>query len=1580
MPENDYVETFADGVRDHELGQVAARRKLVHGVESHNPTTSPLERDLVGLAFSGGGIRSATFNLGILQALASLGLLTRIDYLSTVSGGGYIAGWLAGWVRRETSEAGPPGIVNVQRQLNPSRFAQQTAVRLSGETGQGAAAREQEPEPIRHLRAYSRYISPRFGMLSLDTWAVVGIYLRNLLANILLFFFVAITLALVCRAAVQIVRQPSPCDGASWAVFVIFVVLMCAAQLCYRWFLANVRNASRIGPPSSGRTSSSTENARSVFLGVVLPCTAAAFCAIWLFSSPPSLGSSRLPEDLRVSRTAGDPLDPVWRIFNTVGVERNQFNAGLYWLKLSDDGKRLNSLGEYVAYGTFFGVFGAVMFFVGGLMRSGEWAINPCRNLILYYDKLTKRSYLRRIRTFVLLPVGAVFLAVVVTLLSPFLLSLVCSALLVLAGGLVVGLGVSSPRGRRRWQRGWHRPRAWGKRAKRCWWRARTHAVSSWTRRFGAGAPVRPTGGGRGAWQWVKDSARAMTGSVAFGFSFGLLLCSIINNLLWSSSSGHTALGALGASFGVPLFLASLVLGGYIDAIISGISLSEYEREWRARVGAMMLRLAAVWAALFAVVFYLPWLVLDHNREVVAAVVWASGGAGTYLFRKSPSGAAEHTRATLWDRLGSWVLLIAPPLILAGMVGSVSALTQHLPGVWNAAPGFLGRVEDAVLGSILWWLVVAVVAGVAYAFFVRPNLFSLHLVYGNRLVRCYLGASRRKREWERRPARALPGSGGAGAVTNVNDSTRLGNPFTGFGPRDDFSLLWLGSDKNQYPKADPSTQEPWKEAREPYSGPYPLFNTTLNLVGGEELAVQDRKGESFVLTPDYCGSTSTGYARLAAQSSVKKLPEYRNLTVGRAVTISGAAVDPNMRNYQTAAFTLLLTVLNLRTGWWLQNPWPGAEGEPTPGKPAWTGEGPWSAQFLINEAFGATRADSRYVHLSDGGHFENTGAYELIRRRCRYVVIVDAAEDPADASENLANLIRLVRIDFGIEIEIDTGPLRKGDGGLSRWHCAVGAIRYDEVDPDGVTGTLVFIRSSLTGDEPADIRNYAATHSSFPHDSTANQFFDEDQFESYRALGHHIGMAVFACPRAAVGNAATPNDEQYRRFNRDFFAAVRREWSPLPAGQSEKYAQSCEDYLQVVADLRDKPRLRCVSRALFAEARNLPAPYRKTPDASRKPAGVDTDQYYTDLHEVDYLLQVMELAWLANELDKFAAHPLSRGWMNVFRRWTASGVFQRFWPVLRGNFSREFVRFCSVALNLDELPVKWCRIPDPAVEPWKTILYNLGVQFQREWAESLRAIERLNPPQQRDYLRTAVSHSKGAKGQFLAWVITNGRGGEESGVLTPGQWEETPDKEEGVQDYSPEHTAGQGPVKYLPLGLVVAFNVEAARREWQGQLVPTSEGAGAGGATLDEDWELLVWIRGPYRTLGLGRGCLPSLLEDELRGGNIPGPEKRGILRELPVKKLFVRYPQLTSTISDRLQRTIWRWFFNDNDFVRERVSEKADSPPVIRLFRTSVTPITPSGGNDPGDKSADQGHASVRPAGQLDSGGLPDKGPPGDT
>ena len=146
-----------------------------------------------------------------------------------------------------------------------------------------------------------------------------------------------------------------------------------------------------------------------------------------------------------------------------------------------------------------------------------------------------------------------------------------------------------------------------------------------------------------------------------------------------------------------------------------------------------------------------------------------------------------------------------------------------------------------------------------------------------------------------------------------------------------------------------------------------------------------------------------------------------------------------------------------------------------------------------------------YVLLSDGGHFENLGLYEMVLRRCRFIVLSDAGCDGAYCYGDLANAVRKIRIDFGVAIDFPDGSIsprrtrqRRIGGPTLRF--AVGTIRYRRSIPAWTTASWLS-QTDIVGDEPVDVANYARTHAAFPHESTAEQWFDEAQFESYRMLG-----------------------------------------------------------------------------------------------------------------------------------------------------------------------------------------------------------------------------------------------------------------------------------------------------------------------------------------------------------------------------------------------------------------------------------------------------------------------------------------------
>jgi hypothetical protein len=168
---------------------------------------------------------------------------------------------------------------------------------------------------------------------------------------------------------------------------------------------------------------------------------------------------------------------------------------------------------------------------------------------------------------------------------------------------------------------------------------------------------------------------------------------------------------------------------------------------------------------------------------------------------------------------------------------------------------------------------------------------------------------------------------------------------------------------------------------------------------------------------------------------------------------------------------------------------------------------------LVNEALGRTTDNSSYVYLSDGGHFENLAMYEMVKRRCHRIVLVDAGCDPKYAFEDLENAIRKIRTDMGISIVFPDGLPTPRNVAKSGRHIAMGTINYSDVDGKDTDGQIIYIKPVISGDEPLDVLRYYAANRKpkgpFPHQSTADQFFDEAQFESYRMLGYHSVMTGF---------------------------------------------------------------------------------------------------------------------------------------------------------------------------------------------------------------------------------------------------------------------------------------------------------------------------------------------------------------------------------------------------------------------------------------------------------------------------------------
>ena len=216
------------------------------------------------------------------------------------------------------------------------------------------------------------------------------------------------------------------------------------------------------------------------------------------------------------------------------------------------------------------------------------------------------------------------------------------------------------------------------------------------------------------------------------------------------------------------------------------------------------------------------------------------------------------------------------------------------------------------------------------------------------------------------------------------------------------------------------------------------------------------------------------------------------------MAISGAAAAPNMGTLTSPRYRFWLALLNLRLGYWLRRP-ARHTGVLDRFRP------PIGWYYFFLEITGLMSDKTRYLNLSDGGHIENLGIYELLRRRCKFVIAIDGEADPQRSFGGLLTLTQLAKIDLGVTIEPDLADLRVEKDGLGRAHFGVSRIDY----PDGNHGLLLYVKSSLTGNESEFLRKYRAENPDFPHQSTAQQLFSETQFEAYRVLGEHIAKDLF---------------------------------------------------------------------------------------------------------------------------------------------------------------------------------------------------------------------------------------------------------------------------------------------------------------------------------------------------------------------------------------------------------------------------------------------------------------------------------------
>jgi hypothetical protein len=518
------------------------------------------------------------------------------------------------------------------------------------------------------------------------------------------------------------------------------------------------------------------------------------------------------------------------------------------------------------------------------------------------------------------------------------------------------------------------------------------------------------------------------------------------------------------------VLLALLALIGTLFVGFTSRITNDQDREWWARSGGWVLIVLSIWTGFAAISIFSPQL-----PNWIATTVGSTGGIAGLLtavlgYRGKIPLAGERPKNGGHRSLTDLVIILAAPVFTVGLLILVSigtaTLVSQLTGELNLLVA-AQRFEALGIGLLVAGALVAI--AVLMSGFLDTNNFSLHSMYRNRLVRAYLGTAR--------PAGSR------------NDAS----PFTGLAPSDDLPMASLARSRL-----------------------FHVLNLTLNVVASNRLAWQERKAESFTVSPLHCGSGRVGYRPTSGYAG--------GMSLGSAATMSGAAASPNMGYHSSPAITFLMTFFNARLGCWLGNP--GDAGFQT-----WFKAGPRPAlRPILSEAFGRTDDQTPHVYLSDGGHFENLGLYEMVQRRCHIILVSDAGSDSHFTFGDLGNAVRKIRIDLGIPIVFRGRTLLQTLSGDEGKYGAVADICYNLVDPKAADGLLVYIKPSLNGTEPADIRNYKSKHPDFPHESTADQWFSESQFESYRMLGLHVIEEIcgtvtndlFAFGNQAIGYLGPP--------------------------------------------------------------------------------------------------------------------------------------------------------------------------------------------------------------------------------------------------------------------------------------------------------------------------------------------------------------------------------------------------------------------------------------------------------------------------
>jgi hypothetical protein len=251
----------------------------------------------------------------------------------------------------------------------------------------------------------------------------------------------------------------------------------------------------------------------------------------------------------------------------------------------------------------------------------------------------------------------------------------------------------------------------------------------------------------------------------------------------------------------------------------------------------------------------------------------------------------------------------------------------------------------------------------------------------------------------------------------------------------------------------------------------------------------------------------------------------RDITLSAAVAISGAAIAPSMGKMTRPTHRFLLALTNVRLGVWLPNPAYMPAGC-SPDRPRSWPANPRQGRLLF-EVAGRHRVRSKFLYVTDGGHIENLGLLELLRRRCTTIVCLDAAGGSTTRFSTLGEAIALAACELDVKIRIDPAVMGVQADGLNACDHVTGTIDY----PDGTKGTLVYGKALVTAGSPWDVRAYGSKDGLFPVHPTSDQVFSGETFDAYQALGRCVGAGCaseVAPPAPGSGGPDAPGADRPR--------------------------------------------------------------------------------------------------------------------------------------------------------------------------------------------------------------------------------------------------------------------------------------------------------------------------------------------------------------------------------------------------------------------------------------------------------------------